>query len=503
MLDAVRELLETMPLVPESYRKYRPLVIDGLLFFLEHLPLERQGAILAEQMELAESATSDDRLVALLRQCPTLHKLGQVVAHDSRLTLELRARLQTLESLPPASGLYDVAATIRNEVGEIAGLEVASESLAEGSVAIVVPFVLNEPGAAAPQRGVFKVLKPLAEERLLAELELWPALGEFLGDRCEHYGLPSVDYRNTLDSVRHLLLNEIRLDLEQKHLAAAAQFYADLPAVHIPRLLPFCTPRVTAMERIDGRKVTDPGVPPEARHRLAETLIEALLAKPFWSSEPIARFHADAHAGNLFLTDDGRLAILDWALVTELTRAQRAAVVQAVLGGLTLDETQTCRSIETLGTVSDGAALRTVVSDAVRQVRKGTFPGFDWLTELLDRLAGSAAVHFPEELTLFRKTLLSLTGVVSDVSGRPSLDRVLTKAGALQFLRELPGRALAPMDSRDFGTHLSDVDLLCTWAALSLLPSRYWIETWRDALQAWAHVPPRQKQLSEVRSPLG
>ena len=31
MLDAVRELLETMPLVPQSYQKYRPLVIDGLL----------------------------------------------------------------------------------------------------------------------------------------------------------------------------------------------------------------------------------------------------------------------------------------------------------------------------------------------------------------------------------------------------------------------------------------------------------------------------------------
>ncbi len=33
--------------------------------------------------------------------------------------------------------------------------------------------------------------------------------------------------------------------------------YAEVPSVVVPEVFPFCTPRVTAMERIDGRKVTD------------------------------------------------------------------------------------------------------------------------------------------------------------------------------------------------------------------------------------------------------
>ena len=35
------------------------------------------------------------------KPCPSLHKLGQVLARDRRLDAQLRVRLQTLESLPP------------------------------------------------------------------------------------------------------------------------------------------------------------------------------------------------------------------------------------------------------------------------------------------------------------------------------------------------------------------------------------------------------------------
>ncbi len=318
------------------------------------------------------------------------------------------------------------------------------------------------------------------------ELALWPALGEYLEERCTHYDLPVLEYRKTLDSVRRLLLNEVRLDLEQNHLAEAVHFYADYPAVHVPRLLPFCTSHVTAMERIDGRKVTDPSLSPHLRRRLAKTIVESLLARPFWSEEPMARFHADPHAGNLLAADDGRLAILDWALIVEFSGEQRAAVVQALLGALTLDESQTTRAIASFGKVLDQRKLEEVVRDAFRLVRHGAFPSFEWLTTLLDEAMATRAVQFPEELTLFRKALLTMAEVVSDVSGRPVPVEVLMKIGAAQFLRDLAGRARAPLDSRDFGSHLSNEDLIRTWVSLFFIPSRYWIGTWRDAFDAWA-----------------
>jgi ubiquinone biosynthesis protein len=482
---AVPQALDVSQVVPQEYAAYRPLVAEGLGFFLERLSPQRRAEILAEQLAMPHGASLPERLAALLRHCPTLHKLGQVVARDRRLALDLRRHLQSLESVTPAgaSPECDVFAVIRREVGDAAGLEVGAQPLAEGSVAVVVPFTWREPGLPAPQEGVFKALKPGVEERLHEELEIWPALGTFLEERCERYGLPCLAYRDTLERVRRLLLNEIRLDLEQARLAEVARFHARSPAVLIPRLLPFTSSQVTAMERIHGGKVTDADLPPSRRRWLAETILEALLAAPFWSDAPMATFHADPHAGNLFHTRDGRLAILDWSLTARLSKAQREAMVQIPLTALMLDEARLSRALAALGEgPPHAAALRAAAGEALRQVRSGTFPGFRWLVGLFDRLATSGAMRFPEDLMFLRKALLGLDGVVADLTMGCDPDRVMIAVGLERFLRELAGRALVAPGSRAFATHVSNADLFGLCAAWPATAARFWIGAWQDAL---------------------
>ena len=154
ILDKLKALAE---LVPECYAEYRPVVIDGLLFFLERLPPPRQMEILGEQTLLPNNTASARRLVVLFRQCPTLHKLGQVVAHDRRLAPELRRRLQALESQKPTTPMNDILDVVEREVGRVAGLEVAAQALAEASVAVVVPFTWKVSATQQAQRGVFKI----------------------------------------------------------------------------------------------------------------------------------------------------------------------------------------------------------------------------------------------------------------------------------------------------------------------------------------------------------
>jgi len=481
--NVLAEELRIAQLVPEAHAAYRPLLMDGLLFFLERLSPPRLAQILAEQLKLPRAASPARRLVTLLRECPTLHKLGQVMARDRRLAPELRANLQWLESLEPTTPMGAINAVIERELGAVAGLEIAATALAEASVAVVVPVIWRCFAGSAPQAGVLKVLRPGVEEQMHEELEIWASLGVFLEERCADHGLPALDYRNTLDSVRKLLANEIRLDREQAHLARAAAFHADSPAVLIPGLLPFCTARITAMDRVEGRKVTDPGLSAGERRRLARTLIEAMIAKPFWSQAPDAAvFHADPHAGNLLVTRDGRLAILDWALVTPLGKAQRIAVVQAVACAATQDEAGLSRALAALGHPSDPATWRAAVAAGLRQVRQGTFPGMDWLMALLDRLGTAGAMQFAENLTLFRKALLTLSGVIGDVSGQPSIDEVLVMTGLAQFGREWPARPFAPFASRAFGTHWSNADGFGLWAGWPLTVARYWAGAWQDAL---------------------
>ena len=472
--------------LPEAYANWRPLLLEGLDFFFAQLSPARQARLFAAQWQLPADASAVVRLVTVLRQCPTLHKLGQVVARDQRLDPELRLNLQTLESLEPEPLSTDLKALIQRELGTISGLEIAPVALAEASVAVVVPVRWRAQAGAAPQDGVLKVLRPGITEDMHEELEIWARLGSYLETRSAEHGLPPLDYRNTLESVGHLLAHEIRLEQEQAHLARAAAFYADMPSVLIPALLPFCTPHITAMERVYGQKVTDSGWPSARRRQITATLSTALLAKPFWSNDATVLFHADPHAGNLMVTETGRVAILDWALTLQISKAQRIAVVQAVAGALLQDVTGLSQALIALGETDDPSAVQAAVTHALHRVRQGQFPGMAWLMELLDQLGTTGVMRFPEALTLFRKALLTLTGVIGDVSAQPALDETLIRAGVIQCLREWPVRSFVTFDSREFGSHLSNADWLRLWAALPTALTRYSLGAYAEALAGLA-----------------
>ena len=468
--------------------------MDGLCFFLERIPAHRFAEIVSDQCEMAADTSFADRVLALLHRCPTLHKLGQVISRDRRLSHELRQRLQHLESVAPTTRLDDLPTDVLQELENMGDIELSAHPLAEASVALVLPFTWQAERSHDPQHGVFKLLKPGVEEHLHEELEIWAELGAFLEERCEHHGLPSLDYRETLDGVRRLLKQEVHFEREQKHLTEAADFYAEDTNVVIPRLLPFCSDKITAMERVYGDKVTDAKMGSSNRIKFADRVFEALVARPFWARAEVCQFHADPHAGNLFCTQGERLAILDWTLVGRLTKAQRVDLVQIVLGGITLNETRICRAVSRLGrTQPDESRLRDHVSAALREVRQGCLPGFDWSQRLLDGIATSTNIGFPENLMLFRKALLTLSGVVTDITVDCSLDRVMRNQGLRQFSGEWFSRLLADPASRSFGTHVSNVELLQLMGSWPGTVNAYWLGLWQDSLDTLLRIQGRSR----------
>ena len=251
--------IDVSPMVPDEFAQFRPVVADAVVFFLAHLPVPRLTELAARQCDLSADASAEERLANLISQCPTLHKLGQVVARDRRLSCELRKRLQTLETMEPTTPVAAVTQTIEREIGKdcACALSIDSRALAEASVAVVIPFSSDMSPDTLPANGVLKVLKPDIEERLEEELEIWSDLAESVDERCERDGLPLLRCKEIFQTVRSLLANEVRLDLEQLHLKEAGTFYADSQKIQIPVLLPCSTPRITAMERVFGTRVTD------------------------------------------------------------------------------------------------------------------------------------------------------------------------------------------------------------------------------------------------------
>ena len=324
-------------LLPAEYSQFALPFKESLAVFLNHLPQAIQEQLLAQQLALPAEATLSERLGRLAHSCPVLQKLGQILARDQRIAPELRSELSKLESLPSTVPLESIESILRQELGplESQAIELLPPAIAEASVAVIIPF--RDKSSPQQPEGVFKVLKPGIEERLYLELDILTEVGSHLDSRLHDLGIPPIDYQDTFNQVRDKLRCELRLDEEQRHLASATRFFADQPDIVIPALYEHCTPRVTAMERLFGEKVTDHTftLSTEKQH-LAERIARALIVQPILCSEQQALFHCDPHAGNLFSTNDGRLGILDWSLAGHLGASEREALVQVMLAALSM-----------------------------------------------------------------------------------------------------------------------------------------------------------------------
>lgn len=486
----MHENFATSRLLPDVYAHYLPLFADALRFFLERLSASRLRRILSEQLQLPPSASDAQRLVTLLAHIPALHKLGQIVARDKRLTASFRRWLQRLESMTPHTPALDVVRSLNEEFNDWkkAGIELETEPLAEGSVAVVTAFTWRH-GKTPARQGVFKLLKPGIERQLEEDLEILGCLGDFLDEDCARYHLPAVDYRDTFNTIRDLLAHEVHLDKEQKHLAEAFRIYGGMQSVVIPALFPFCSPKMTAMERIQGVKVADARVKKVySRDRLARTVADALIAVPMFSSQTEALFHADPHAGNLFLTTEGRLAILDWSLVGRLAKSARAVLAQLMLGALTLNTESMEEAVEQLTLKkADQPFLREVLCSSLRELRFGRIPGLIWLTRLLDQLVLRAGVRPAPNLLLFRKVLLTLEGVLTDLTqSTETAHGAIDEAVGCSFLRhwiaDWPARFQKPFSSKSFRTHLSTADLFSFLSSAPATFARWWSETILDMM---------------------
>jgi ubiquinone biosynthesis protein len=485
---------ELASLLPGPYRCFARPVKQALTFFLDDLPEKRQRQLLAHQADLGPLATLSQRLGRLARDCPVIHKLSQTLARDARLAPELREQLRPLESLPSVVPTATIERELQKELGPLArrGVTLGKQALAEASVAVVAPFV--DGSKSAPRHGVFKLLKPGIAERLEQELELLSKVGARLDQCCHRLRIPQIDYELTFSQVREKLTWEVRLEREQKHLVAAKTFFADEPNVLIPELFEHCSPRVTSMERVIGTTIFDiPAHCPVSKRTVAKQIVRALVSHPFFSLEREALFHADPHAGNLMLAEDGRLAILDWSLAGSLGAEARGAMVQLLLAAITFNGDRISKVVHELG-MNDGldaAALAQIIARRLQGLCRGEIPGLAWMVGLFDEAVCKAGVRLPAELMLFRKSLHALDGLVSELSaGDVRLDDVLIIDFARAFAADWPHRFFQGAASRNLRTRISNADL----AKLALsTPSAF--TRWLSLNNPFTSIQPVRSQL--------
>jgi predicted unusual protein kinase regulating ubiquinone biosynthesis (AarF/ABC1/UbiB family) len=133
------------------------------------------------------------------------------------------------------------------------------------------------------------------------------------------------------DELASRIFEEINYDQEGRNAEKFAELYGNLPEIYVPSIYwEYTGRRVLTMEWITGTKLTNiqaiqaQGI--DATHLVevgVQCSLRQLLEHGF--------FHADPHPGNLLAMPDGRLAYLDFGMMSNIKPYQRYGLIEAVV----------------------------------------------------------------------------------------------------------------------------------------------------------------------------
>ena len=362
---AVQRVELPVPSGREVARRLR----QGLRAAARHMPslARRRGrpdVLRALRLTFEEMGGTFIKFGQLLGSAPSL--FGEDTAHEFR---------SFLDAGPPADRAA-VAARIEEQLGRPAGEVFAffdPEPLASASLAVVHRARLRDGTDVA-----VKVLRPGIEQQIAVDLAILRPLFTFVARQV------AVGIAVTLPGVVTGLRDQVREELDLTNEARAMRWFADLRDVMGLRTVTVPVPfehlsgqRVLTMEFLDGVPIDDLAAV-EALDIDAPALVRDTIAAWFASAVCTGRFHGDIHAGNLLITPDGRLAVLDWGIVGRLdeeTHRFFRSCIEGVLGDDSAWETVTTHILQAYG---DGIqdALGLSDPDMVRFVRAQVEPLF-------------------------------------------------------------------------------------------------------------------------------
>jgi predicted unusual protein kinase regulating ubiquinone biosynthesis (AarF/ABC1/UbiB family) len=233
------------------------------------------------------------------------------------------------------------------------------------------------------------------------------------------------------------LTTHTRMELDMRREAASCErvraMFADDPRVWIPRTLPeLSTERVLVMERVRGIKITDKAAllaagldPAEVVQDLLAIYVRMILAAGF--------FQADPHPGNLMVTPDGRLIVLDFGLAKELPEGYGLGLFELMFSMMTMNEAAMIRAFRELGfetKTGDASTFLLIARRMMSRSRSGTFEGEfteEMTDELFEAIREDPVVRVPSDFVLVGRVFSFLSGIAHTLGSRAN---VLAARGA-------------------------------------------------------------------------
>ena len=398
-----------MKFSPHYLKRYKDI---GLLMLKYSRPEMGSKFVVAEKGPPSRNGDSQAQELCheLERLGPTFVKLGQFLSSRADLLPErYLAALSRLQDQVKPFRFEEVQDIVESELGaKISKLfsQFNPEPLAAASLGQVHWAALHDGRPVA-----VKVQRPNITQQIQQDFAALKELARFAHRHTEfgrRYQLLKI-----LEEFETTLAHELDYRREAANLVTIAHNLREFKRIRIP--LPhrdYTTHKVLTMDYIEGEKITElsPLVSLDLDGgALAEELFRAYLHQVLIDGT----FHADPHPGNVFLTEDRRIALLDLGMVGHLTPTMQESLLKLLLA---ISEGQSDQAADLAIQVSnpsdcfDEAGFRHKTALLVAEQKTSTLHEMDIGRAILDvaRSAADTGLYVPTELSLLGKTLMQL-----------------------------------------------------------------------------------------------
>lgn len=348
---------------------------------------------------------------ALEKLGPAYIKLGQFLAtRPDVFGVETTSDLSRLKDKLPPFSMKAAQAALNEEFGDEAAVlfPELSEPIAAASLAQVHRMQTAD-GAKA-----VKILRPKVETLISRELRAMKRAARTVERvNVESRRLAPIAFTETVAEAMEKEL-DLRLEAggadEMRELSFKAGYY-HIPEVDWER----SGKRVLTTEWVDGKPLTDPeaaNTPGIDRATLANTVTRGFLDHAIHHGV----FHADMHEGNMIVTPDGRLALVDFGIIGRIGLGERRFLAEILWGFLKRDYHRVAEVHFEAGyvpadkSVGDFAQALRSVGEPIHGKSASDVSMGRLLLQLLD-FTHTFGMQLRPELVLLQKTMVQVEGV--------------------------------------------------------------------------------------------
>jgi predicted unusual protein kinase regulating ubiquinone biosynthesis (AarF/ABC1/UbiB family) len=262
-----------------------------------------------------------------------------------------------------------------------------------------------------------KVQRPGLREQITLDLYIVRNIAAWLN---QNVGLIRSDLVALIDELGKRVFEEMDYCNEAANAERFAELHAHNPRIAVPRIYHQATSRrVLTMEWIEGVKLTNLeavrgiGVDPDDMVTVGVNCsLQQLLEHGF--------FHADPHPGNLLALSDGRLAYLDFGMMSEVSRESRTGLIQAVVHLVNRSFGKLSKDFVSLGFLAEDVNLEPIVPAFEKVFGQAIEQGvsrmdFKAVTDDLSGVMYRFPFRVPPYYALIIRSLVTLEGIALSV----------------------------------------------------------------------------------------